>query len=635
MATNERETIKILTFSPRCLVAKKGWVCCGGETGEFVAIRIRESRFPDDSTDLDIRLNELEADSRLPLNFDSFRSDTYGSRTSRLQSALEKNLTAKSKKMARDRVNCVTMWFPPDKDDMPVGHYTEPVAVLANNDKTVVLVGLDNFESQEKPEPLDIVHYPDYVNRSIMSPDGRLLISILDDPFLYVHRRTVKRDDQGPVRPHDGVQFHWEQCNKVMLKSQRRGDVSDSRGSFAACFSSSGAYLAVGTQYGTISVFDTQRLTDPAADPLLSSFTSSRPMAGWGAVRDMAFCPGPFDLLAWTEDRGRVGVADVRSGFTLQQVLDISAEESFEHVDALDRDAIDPRLYEGRGERSYYSSTGLNSTLNLNDMRRRRNAGERFGPGYDDLLVLEATQNESRRREQAERIAARLADHSNSANSNALASFPWELYANRSSGTADNDTAARGPRERSSSIARALRELQQRDRDDRHNVTRALTEWMRDSRDRSQRSSQRDSERGERSRGERDAQVLPPLPRRTTNLRPAENAAQSPRAAGGSRSGLTSSGGWADLEALYNITVENNNSAEPRESAQPETTQRDLPDERERNRSGFLPFINSVAIREMDNRLAQQRRVDTSVHESPPEPDNTAGISWSEDGRVL
>ncbi|KAK1846128.1 WD domain-containing protein [Colletotrichum chrysophilum] len=419
--TKECETVKFLSFSPRCLVAESGWICCGGETGEFTAIQLESTA--DDGNDLDLQLN-LEPDARLPLGFDSDSprpEDTVfslvaQSRRLNMSSRLNKSYTAKSQKLARDRVNCITMWFPPIAGPMHHGAYTEPAAVLANNDKTVVLVSLRDFEGQDKVEPLDVVTYPDYVNRAVISPDGRLLVAILDDPFLYIHHRVETTiDENGPFRADDKAEHRWELCGKILLKSQRRDDGSDSRGSFAACFSNTGAYLAVGTQYGTISIYDVAGLTDPdVTDPLLTSFTSSRPMAGSGAVRDMAFCPGPYDLLAWTEDRGHVGVADLRSGFVQRQVLDISAEGDYEHVTVLDRATIDPRLLEGRGERETASPSPFAAPLGIGESRRRRGSEgpERHHLALtpDETRVLEALQDERRRREQRDRIAARMAE---------------------------------------------------------------------------------------------------------------------------------------------------------------------------------------------------------------------------------
>jgi WD40 repeat protein len=118
------------------------------------------------------------------------------------------------------------------------------------------------------------------------------------------------------------------------------------RGSFAACFSKSGKYLAVATQYGLISVFDVESLPEPIS-PLVV-FTSSRPGVESGAIRAMEFSPGPFDLLAWTEASGRVGVADVRTLFLSRQRLDIDSHANgVERVIVSDRAGepmIDPRL---------------------------------------------------------------------------------------------------------------------------------------------------------------------------------------------------------------------------------------------------------------------------------------------------
>ena len=118
------------------------------------------------------------------------------------------------------------------------------------------------------------------------------------------------------------------------------------RGSFAACFSRSGKYLAIATQYGLISAFDTDSLPDPSS--LLVVFTSSRPGGESGAIRAMEFSPGPFDLLAWTEASGRVGVADVRTLFLSRQRLTIDSHGSgVERVIISDRAGepmVDPRL---------------------------------------------------------------------------------------------------------------------------------------------------------------------------------------------------------------------------------------------------------------------------------------------------
>ncbi|OHF01475.1 hypothetical protein CORC01_03231 [Colletotrichum orchidophilum] len=659
--TKECETVKFLSFSPRCLVAENGWVCCGGETGEFTAIQMDSAG--DDDNNLDLQLN-LEPSAGLPIGVDSEsprpQDSIFGllshSRRMNMGTRLDKSVIAKSQKLARDRVNCITMWFPPAAGPMHHGAYTEPAAVLANNDKTVVLVGLRDFDNQDKVEPLDIVTYPDYVNRAIISPDGRLLCAILDDPYLYIHHRTeAPIDENGPFRNDDKVEYRWELCGKILLKSQRRDDGSDSRGSFAACFSNTGAYLAVGTQYGTISVFDVASLTDPdVADPLLTSFTSSRPMAGSGAVRDMAFCPGPYDLLAWTEDRGHVGIADLRSGFVQRQILDISATDDYDQIPVLDRATIDPRLLEGRGE----PHDTLSSILpEASESRRRRLDGpgrQHLALTPDETRVLEALQEERRRREQRDRIAARMAEQTSQ-------QPPMQFFGGlppiggrgaridpeavaRARLFAQRDPAQRAQRgERP--VARASRdhtpgEAGEASNDANQNVSRAIGDLLgniRDSRERAQErirtaqrlilqsNSGRDSMLDLQSSSDRDLGLATPHPpRRSASIRPSETLAAAQRGSSGLRSLTPSGSGWADLEALYTMSFESN-IQDLRQAV------------RDRDRE-ILPLLNSVAMREVEERHNNNRRrlmAEHGVHEAPPEPDNTAGISWSEDGRIL
>jgi hypothetical protein len=61
-------------------------------------------------------------------------------------------------------------------------------------------------------------------------------------------------------------------------------------------------------------------------DAILCSFRSSRPTL-CGCVRSMAFSPAPWDLLAWTEDHGRIGVADVRQKFVRRQILKLDKSQ--------------------------------------------------------------------------------------------------------------------------------------------------------------------------------------------------------------------------------------------------------------------------------------------------------------------
>lgn len=213
--TRETETVKRLSFNPRCLVARNGWVCCGGEDGKFSAFRVGGWN-PNDSAD---RRLDLQPDDPLPLElpdaFSSILGDTVRS---------EKNSVAETMQFGRDRVNCITLWFPPPPRDRWVGAYDNAVAVLAHNDSSVVTVDLRHQEM------LDRLTYPDYMNRGVISPDGRLLIAISDDPFLYIHERRERKPEPGtPFRVTDRPTYCWEQCGRIQLKSQKQDDRSDNR----------------------------------------------------------------------------------------------------------------------------------------------------------------------------------------------------------------------------------------------------------------------------------------------------------------------------------------------------------------------------------------------------------------------
>jgi hypothetical protein len=367
------------------MVAKNGWLCCGSESGHFSAARIDmgqadDKRRPRKEKDAETSSNEspniemTEGDGEFtsegpfgarvaPRPATVGASDEMDAAYDPLASAdWSKTISPKTRKIAGSRVNCITLWFPPPPGKTAESAtptpataaaaaaaaaaapspqaYNEPVAVLANNDRTVTVVSLEQFDSGDKVVPLDVITYPDYVNRAVMSPDGSMIVAVLDDPYLYVHTRG--RRDDGPVL-QDGESSRWELQAMWLLKSQKHDDKAVERGSFAVCFSSSGATLAVGTQYGTISIFDVGSLADPLARPLQTYFRSSRPDTLKGAIRDMAFCPGSGDLLAWTEDRGRVGIMDIRSGYQVRQMLDINeADNNFDVLEVERRSTAQP-----------------------------------------------------------------------------------------------------------------------------------------------------------------------------------------------------------------------------------------------------------------------------------------------------
>lgn len=583
--THSLETIRVLSFSPRCLVAKNGWVCCGGETGEFTAVRLEQRQEPGD---MDMQL-DLDPDARLPLDLDASTNDA-SSMLSLVERAANRSkmLIGKSMKLVRDRVNCITLWFPPVDSRPWEGAHNEPIAVLANNDKTVALVSLNDFEDNDKIEPLHIITYPDFVNRAVISPDGRLLVAVLDDPYLYVHERV------GANSTNNQKQYKWEYRDRYLLKSQRRDDVSQSRGSFAACFSNSGAYLAVGTQYGTISIFDVSAFTDRSKTPLITSFQSSRPETLSGAVRDMAFSPGPYDLLAWTEDKARVGIADIRNGFVYRQYIDIGdKEDGGQEVRILDGNAIDPRLLGRRSDRGDRDER-LSGLPFFSDRRRDDRTRHDSPLTPDETLILEALQDGRRRREQraAQRGGADPATRHGDGTPS-LGNARLSVWAERAERAARRAQLGDNSRTDSPSLGEGGPGL-----------SRAIDLLLGNSLDRADRDQDRGSPSQRPLGGNTTTSGDPPIPRSNRARR----------------------GDWGlhrldDLEALYSLAAygseynrgDNNN----------DTTRRER-----------TPFVAFLSDREFDN-LMRRNVDDREVHHSPPTPDNTSGLAWSEDGRLL
>ncbi|KAL2267712.1 hypothetical protein VTJ83DRAFT_4989 [Remersonia thermophila] len=494
--TRETEIVKRLSFNPRCLVARHGWVCCGGEGGRFSAFRVGGWN-PNDSAD---RRYDLQADDPLPLSLDL--PDALSAVLDDARS--EKNSVARTMQFGRDRVNCITLWFPPPSRDLWEGAYDQAVAVLAHNDSSVIMVDL------RRQEMLDRVTYPEYMNRGVISPNGRLLVAISDDPYLYVHERIEKKPEAGaPARYGDRPTYAWELCNKIQLKSQRLDDRSDNRGSFAACFSSTGEFLAVGTQYGTISIFHVPGLTHPRSDSLITFFNVSRANAEFGAVRDMAFSPGPNDLLAWTEDRGRVGVADVRRCFDARQILMLDQDEDFEPLSVSDRGTIDPRLLDQRSGGGGGGGSERSDAVFAfaNALENRRSEGQSLLARYnvpltaDETAVLEAIQDYRRRQEQYSRrtdpegdneggtSSSSSSNNNNNANhssgSSAARPPPWSERAGRTitttstttttttgggGGGGSESTSAGTSQQRSASVSRTVNDVLDSIRDQRDRI---------------------------------------------------------------------------------------------------------------------------------------------------------------------
>lgn len=662
---HESELVKILTFSPRCLVVKQGWICCGGESGEFVAFQVDDAgeRTEDTPVDAASSMNSIAhyvefGGPRSNDVLDAFREPVHGvSSEDREQRATDtafggpldsrlsftnppmtpsprpeanmdnKTLVARSKAFGKERINCVTLWFPPSPSDSNYsGAYSQSVAVLANNDKHVTVVGLENQEA------MDELSYPDFVNRALISPDGRLLAAICDDPYLYVHERVPKQGaSHGIFTRKDETDFEWKLCAKVHLKSQRKEDRSDQRGSFAACFSNTGRYLAVGTQYGVISVFETAAFSEPGLDPLITTFTTSRPKEDVGAVRDMAFCPGPFDLLAWTEHRGRVGVADIRSNYLSRQILDLSRYDDYEQIMVTEKGSIDPRLLDRTGD-------GLLTMADSSETAAARRLARRPTTDYhtpllaEETMVLEALTAHRRRRDQIAAEAARRNDPASG--TRMLERLQLErLQLERMQNRASSSSSSRDPASfRESRNTSRVSEIDQA-RELIRNVNR-LNEWDRAERVRARRAVQTAETnlvasvqsaanavavlRTMRSQG---GQVVPPTAQSNVPARSNSNPDTT------------------DAETLYQNFEMLGPYDDPGQRG--ETNGRDphvlasVWSNMLRNRdTDSEPLVSAINPRTTRTRLAD-RVAGLNMGRVDHEHDDTVGLAWSEDGRVL
>jgi hypothetical protein len=344
--------VATLSFSPRCLTASKDWLCCGGDDGNYIAVCLDESKRRVIGTSSSTA--DADPDARLPLDLDpssrSILRETISTSESFMATRISRGpLSSKTTKIGEEVVNCIELWSP-NPNALPNAH-TVPVAVLSNNDFTVTIVNVSTSEVLEE------IHLPDCVNRSVLSPSGILLATVCDDPFLYIHERVEARSTGSKTLENP----LWVQRLRIELPGQRQNDKNNMRGSFAAAFSFSGKYLAVATQYGMVCLFNAETIADDTVNSLIKTFTSSRPGPEAGAIRDMVFSPGPYDLLTWTESSGNFCVADMRNLCLSRQLIKLtSRDDGTENVTVVERLAdqvIDPRLRSFRADQSSPSAS--------------------------------------------------------------------------------------------------------------------------------------------------------------------------------------------------------------------------------------------------------------------------------------
>ncbi|KAI9844849.1 MAG: hypothetical protein M1837_005267 [Sclerophora amabilis] len=324
-STRKREHITSLPFDARCLAAGYGWIVAGGpDSGQFAAVKIPQDN--EERREQPSR-HQLDVDALLPVNLDPEarrEAHRFLSSEERFGIGRRPSPEIRIQELGSLIVNSVTLHrSPPDTDDDQDG----TVAILTNNDKTVRVFSL----SQDRL--LTTLEFQFYMNHATISPDGRLLVAVGDEPYVYFYQRVKSASDtsiRAGIRNQSSLSsYRWELLTKCHLTPAL---IPGNDGCFSSAFSASGQFCAVASQDGIITIFETAYLDESGQDAIIEIMPSSRPHFAAGAVRSICFSPQPWDLLICTEHSGRVCVTDVRTGFRSRQVvdLDISSAEKVE-----------------------------------------------------------------------------------------------------------------------------------------------------------------------------------------------------------------------------------------------------------------------------------------------------------------
>ena len=349
VATRRRTHICVLPFEARCTGSGEGWICVGGgDDGHFAAVRIESF------------INGTEASNvdRFPLDLSECSVGTWESRQSPIPYFVDR--------AGHDIVNSISIHRLRHTREST----DEVVAVLTNNDKTVRVYSL-NYGLEDT-----ILDLPFPMNHATISPNGELMVAVGDYHQAYFYMRNYAPKSTTARRASETDQNHkairWLPLSVVQLHVQ---PPSSNTGYFTTAWSPSGHLCAVGSECGYITLFDTNLLitSDNGEDAILQVIPSSRPdaIAGPGSVRTMLFSPEPWDLLIWSEDHGRIGLADIRSNLQIKQFVNIDMKEKHlrhKHViDASDDFAVALRRFYGDSEMSH----NLQETLDSNSLESR------------------------------------------------------------------------------------------------------------------------------------------------------------------------------------------------------------------------------------------------------------------------
>lgn len=282
LETNERTILVTIPFEARCLAAAHGWICVGGEThGDCAFIHIGE-------------------ENGQPGNFcHELRVETLG----------------------KEIVNSMTVQILRAETSY---HRDEIVVLTSNNDHSVTMYSLS------QKVPLATIECPQPMNHAVLNPDTNILAIVGDENKVYFMRRLLDEDLQDPPpEQHRYAEYEWRPLATPDLP---KVDCRLNDFSFAVAFSGDGRLCAASSQGGSITIFDMDIIAeepDVPEDAIICTFRSSRSSL-WGCVRSLAFSPAPWDILAWSEDHGRIGLADMRRECVRRQHIELNKENTKE-----------------------------------------------------------------------------------------------------------------------------------------------------------------------------------------------------------------------------------------------------------------------------------------------------------------
>lgn len=317
--------IAVLPFHTMCTASGYGWVCVGGENGQFAAIEVgRPGASPG-----------ANLDSMLPLSLgDGIERPTLAFAPLTQQLHL--------KRIGGEIINSISIHSFPREGEVAED---EVVAVITNNDKTVRIYSLSQGLE------ITVLNLPWPVNHATISPDGQMLVAVGDyqQAFFFEKLKMSSASRSGRLTENRVQSTSHEWSNVSILKLHVPPSVMET-GYFTTAWSSSSCLCAVGSECGYITVLDTELLKscDDGEDAIVRIIRSSWPdrHTGPGAVRDVCFAPQPWDLLIWSEECGRVSVADLRTWPLVKQTINLDPkEEDLEKIDVISIDGdIDPDI---------------------------------------------------------------------------------------------------------------------------------------------------------------------------------------------------------------------------------------------------------------------------------------------------